>query len=87
MGASGFGRRAGTPWARVSRRQWLAHAAALEAIPLLARASFAVDAPVFAHDPFTLGVASGDPDASSVVIWTRLAPARSNRTAACHPSR
>jgi alkaline phosphatase D len=25
-------------------------------------------------DPFTLGVASGDPDASSVVLWTRLAP-------------
>lgn len=24
-------------------------------------------------DPFTLGVASGDPDAESVVIWTRLA--------------
>ncbi len=25
-------------------------------------------------DPFTLGVASGDPDAESVVLWTRLAP-------------
>lgn len=25
-------------------------------------------------DPFTLGVASGEPDQSSVVIWTRLAP-------------
>jgi alkaline phosphatase D len=25
-------------------------------------------------DPFTLGVASGDPTATSVVIWTRLAP-------------
>jgi alkaline phosphatase D len=25
-------------------------------------------------DPFTLSVASGDPDASSVVLWTRLAP-------------
>ena len=25
-------------------------------------------------DPFTLGVASGDPDASGVVLWTRLAP-------------
>lgn len=32
------------------------------------------DAPTFASDPFTLGVASGDPDASSVVLWTRLAP-------------
>ncbi|CAN5621012.1 alkaline phosphatase D family protein [soil metagenome] len=25
-------------------------------------------------DPFTLGIASGDPDAESVVLWTRLAP-------------
>ncbi len=25
-------------------------------------------------NPFTLGVASGDPDAESVVLWTRLAP-------------
>jgi alkaline phosphatase D len=25
-------------------------------------------------DPFTLGVASGDPDATSVVLWTRLLP-------------
>jgi alkaline phosphatase D len=32
-------------------------------------------APVDLHDdPFTLGVASGDPDATSVVLWTRLAP-------------
>jgi alkaline phosphatase D len=28
-----------------------------------------------AGDPFTLGVASGDPDTASVVLWTRLAPA------------
>ncbi|MDP9464900.1 MAG: PhoD-like phosphatase N-terminal domain-containing protein, partial [Actinomycetota bacterium] len=28
----------------------------------------------FSADPFTLGVASGDPDATSVVLWTRLAP-------------
>lgn len=26
------------------------------------------------HDPFTLGVASGDPWATGVVLWTRLAP-------------
>ncbi len=31
----------------------------------------AVDLPT---DPFTLGVASGDPTATSVIIWTRLAP-------------
>lgn len=29
---------------------------------------------IFDRDPFTLGVASGDPDATSVVLWTRLAP-------------
>ena len=29
---------------------------------------------VLSADPFTLGVASGDPDATSVVLWTRLAP-------------
>jgi len=27
-----------------------------------------------ATDPFTLGVASGDPTATSVILWTRLAP-------------
>jgi alkaline phosphatase D len=31
-------------------------------------------APVDFTDPFTLGVASGDPDETSVVLWTRLAP-------------
>src|SRR3954447_15801380 len=28
--------------------------------------------------PFALGVASGDPDSSSVVLWTRLAPSPLN---------
>ena len=27
------------------------------------------------HDPFALGVASGDPTPSGVVLWTRLVPA------------
>ena len=31
-------------------------------------------APVDFDDPFRLGVASGDPDATGVVLWTRLAP-------------
>ncbi len=30
--------------------------------------------PVLADDPFTLGVASGDPTTTGVVVWTRLAP-------------
>ncbi len=31
-------------------------------------------APTFATDPFTLGVASGDPAPDGFVLWTRLAP-------------
>ena len=31
-------------------------------------------APELSGDPFTLVVASGDPDSSSVILWTRLAP-------------
>lgn len=31
-------------------------------------------APVFTTDPFTLGVASGDPQPDGFVLWTRLAP-------------
>src|SRR5690606_33947215 len=30
--------------------------------------------PAFGDDPFTLGVALGDPDSTSVVLWTRLSP-------------
>lgn len=30
--------------------------------------------PKFDADPFSLGVASGDPNAQSVILWTRLAP-------------
>ena len=33
----------------------------------------AKNTPKLDGDPFSLGVASGDPDASSVVLWTRLA--------------
>lgn len=59
----------------ISRRLFLAYGSALAALPALpARATFAAARPKFASDPFTLGVASGDPDARSVVLWTRLAP-------------
>jgi alkaline phosphatase D len=59
----------------VSRRLFLAYAAALAGLPALAdRAQAGQARPTFASDPFTLGVASGDPDATSVVLWTRLAP-------------
>ncbi|HVT27758.1 MAG TPA: alkaline phosphatase D family protein [Lacipirellulaceae bacterium] len=59
----------------VSRRLFLAYAASLSAVPWLGRNVSA--SPVkarFPNDPFRLGVASGDPTASGVVLWTRLAP-------------
>jgi alkaline phosphatase D len=62
----------------LSRRIFLAYCSALAATPLLARvaeAQVTPRAPSFSADPFTLGVASGDPDQQSVVLWTRLAPA------------
>jgi alkaline phosphatase D len=60
---------------RVSRRLFLATAAALAALPALPRqVQGRVQAARFSSNPFRLGVASGDPDASSVVLWTKLAP-------------
>ncbi|MDX2039480.1 MAG: alkaline phosphatase D family protein [Isosphaeraceae bacterium] len=59
----------------LTRRGWLAYGASLAAIPLLGtRAGAAVRRVAFDSNPFSLGVASGDPDASSVVLWTKLAP-------------
>ena len=60
----------------VSRRLFLAYAAALAAVPLPGgRAEGRTSRrPPFAADPFALGVASGDPTARGVVLWTRLAP-------------
>jgi alkaline phosphatase D len=59
----------------VSRRLFLAYTASMTAIPLLGRRSAAAARRVsFAANPFSLGVASGDPSANGVVLWTRLAP-------------
>ena len=58
----------------LSRRLFLAYGGALSSIPLLGQSAQADTAPSFASDPFSLGVASGDPDHQSVVLWTRLAP-------------
>ena len=61
----------------VSRRLFIGYMASLAAIPLLGQqATLGQDGPraSFSADPFTLGVASGDPDANSVVLWTKLAP-------------
>lgn len=59
----------------VSRRLFLAYGAALAALPTWRTRTQASGArPRFDANPFSLGVASGDPDASSVVLWTKLAP-------------
>ncbi len=57
-----------------SRRHFVAAGAAFLAAPLVAANLPRTRRKHFAGDPFTMGVASGDPDATSVVLWTRLAP-------------
>jgi alkaline phosphatase D len=61
---------------RIARRQFLSGALALGALQLagpIARRAGAQ--PRFTSTPFTLGVASGYPVPTGVVLWTRLAPA------------
>jgi alkaline phosphatase D len=59
----------------ISRRLFLAYGSALASLPLLGLRATAADRKVtFSADPFSLGVASGDPDSTSVALWTRLAP-------------
>lgn len=58
----------------VSRRLFLACGSALASLPFSARSTSAAARVNFADDPFSLGVASGDPDHDGVVLWTRLAP-------------
>lgn len=59
----------------LSRRLFLAYSAALIGIPALGQQSRAANRRIsFTNDPFTLGVASGDPDSGGFVLWTRLAP-------------
>lgn len=60
----------------IGRREFLRYLAAVSAIPSLpALAQDRVTTkPRFPSNPFTLGVASGDPAADGVVLWTRLAP-------------
>lgn len=60
----------------VNRRLFLAHAAAVAALPWMGervqgRTLRRVN---FAADPFSVGVASGDPKSDGAVLWTRLAP-------------
>jgi alkaline phosphatase D len=60
----------------ISRRMLLAYGATLASLPLLGGRGHAsaLRHLAFASDPFSLGVASGDPTSSGVVLWTRLAP-------------
>jgi alkaline phosphatase D len=61
---------------RLTRRELLNVAWKLGAAAVLAPLanSRLLAQPIFQTYPFTLGVASGDPWADSVVLWTRLAP-------------
>lgn len=60
----------------VGRREFLRYLAGVSAIPFLPEIAMgSVETrPRFGGNPFTLGVASGDPEPDGVVIWTRLAP-------------
>lgn len=58
---------------RPTRRSVLKGAVVLAALPLAGFTSHRRLSPVPA-DPFTLGVASGEPAPDGMVIWTRLAP-------------
>lgn len=55
----------------VNRRQWLAGAGIIGFSALSSAPAFAAR---IKEDPFTLGVASGDPWPDGFVLWTRLAP-------------
>jgi alkaline phosphatase D len=60
----------------VSRRLFMAYAASLSSACVLggrARGATA-SAPSFSSNPFSIGVASGDPSPHGAVLWTRLAP-------------
>lgn len=57
-----------------NRRNLIQGAAMLAGASLLPVACATRQAISYAKDPFTMGVASGDPDATSVVLWTRLSP-------------
>ena len=59
----------------MNRRHFLTDLARLAALAALVPNDWRVRwRPRFADDPFQLGIASGDPTPTSVMIWTRLAP-------------
>jgi alkaline phosphatase D len=59
---------------KLGRRTFILGGLATASAIALPAGAFAVTTPY----PFTLGVASGEPDASSAVLWTRLAAAPTN---------
>ena len=70
------------PWGpRPTRREFLVYMSAAVAVAACGdddnfrRGQPVPPAPLLELDPFTLGVASGDPLPESVLLWTRLAPA------------
>jgi alkaline phosphatase D len=58
------------------RRQFLLSGASLAVLPWLGSIAYGAikSNPSFESDPFTLGLASGEPAPDGFVIWTRLAP-------------
>jgi alkaline phosphatase D len=60
---------------KISRRRALASLGSIALLPLLPKTAFAKTS----SDPFLHGIASGDPDATSVVLWTHVTT--SERTA------
>lgn len=65
------------PLSSIDRRRFLAHtwrAVGASLALALVPGGRAFAAPRFGGNPFTLGVASGDPAPDGIVLWTRLAP-------------
>ncbi|MFQ4142105.1 alkaline phosphatase D family protein [Chlorogloeopsis sp. ULAP02] len=59
---------------KAKRRRFLIGAGTVTASAIASWTHKVVAQPRFSADPFSLGVASGDPLPNSVVLWTRLAP-------------
>jgi len=59
-----------------NRRRFFQQSMAWSVVPYLSQLlpNVVLAAPTFSVNPFTLGVASGDPSTDGFVIWTRLAP-------------
>ena len=60
----------------VPRREFLQYMAMVSAVPFIQDSVYGKinQSPKFLAYPFSLGVASGDPEPDGVVIWTRLSP-------------